>query len=177
MDARIGQLCRDGKTVYYFQPQGGEYKESPVLAEIEAALAEHDAPRGKQFATFGALKEVVSAARDAAERQARRDCGKGYLRSRGAWFITLSDTDGLTEPKNENTYYGRPITARELQRLIDNVLANYPGVDSIEVAGGFDFAENLQAYADCAYDPWVSEWSLVCETGDRWTTTLSKSST
>lgn len=30
----IGQLCREGKTVYYFFPAGGKYKESNSEVEI-----------------------------------------------------------------------------------------------------------------------------------------------
>jgi enhancing lycopene biosynthesis protein 2 len=114
----------------------------------------------KLFTTFNALTEAVREARDNAHTEARRDCGKGFFKSRGAWFVTLNAKEGLTMPANEN-FPCKRITAKELAALITKVQANYPKVDSIDVCGGFDYAENLSEFNSQNYDPWVSEWSVT----------------
>ena len=166
-DARIGQLCRNGDTLFYFFAPDGEYVEKESESEILAALAGADpsAARatGQHFHNFAALKSAMTTARQAAETDARRTCGRGIYRSRGHWLCTLDANGVLVAPCAEN-FYSKPLTAKQLQQLIDRVLASHPDVHSITVAGGFDYATTLREFEDMAYDPWVSDWCLTAWT-------------
>lgn len=109
------------------------------------------------FVNVTALKAAVSTARAAAKDEAQRDCGRGTLISRGAHIKTYDAKGELIQGEAESWEFKG--TAKQFAELAA-LLAADNNVAEIEISGGWNWAVNPTAYADCDYDPWVSEWSL-----------------
>lgn len=106
------------------------------------------------FGSFGALQQAVRDARDAAKREARKSCGRGFFQSRGAEFSVAGPVGKL----NEGGVWCWDGTKRGLESDIANLRAKYSEATAIYLEGGFNFAENLR---DDCWDPLVSEWALM----------------
>jgi hypothetical protein len=120
---------------------------------------------------FAEIKEAITKARTAAEREARKlgrsnDYEDSYgrriarpfkfVRSRGARVITINQQLGRVDPCEEPWEYGG--TKRELVELVNDVLANYPQCDEVVLEGGFDLSETFD-FAD--YEPRVTDWEVT----------------
>lgn len=114
----------------------------------------------KIYSTFAALQEAIKQARSDAKADARRDCDKGFLKSRGVWMITTNNKEGLVAPNSESIWFGETVTARKFDGLIARVEAHFPHVDEIRFDGGWDHAETMADF-DGNYTPWVAEWSVL----------------
>jgi hypothetical protein len=117
------------------------------------------------FTSAKELREAVSEARSIAKVEAERSCGRGFLSSRGAWFIATRDngaesnaTDGTIEFKG---------TQKQLDDEIARLRLDCPDINDIYIEGGFNFAETMADLRDHVYEPWVSEWSVLAWSRDR----------
>lgn len=107
-------------------------------------------------AQAGDLKQAVRDARSDAERDAQKHYRTGVLRSRGAWVIVTTKGEGLvTDGTLEFTG-----TQKQLDELL-RYYAGRPDVEGIYIEGGFNWAESVRAFADCDYEPWVTEWTVT----------------
>ena len=109
-----------------------------------------------KFTSITDLKLAIAEARDVAEREARRDCGRSFLKSRGAWVIALTDGDAAIGD-GQLEFKG---TKRQVVELVEE-FKQREDVRSIEIAGGFNSAERLEDFAEGVHTPWVSEWSVL----------------
>ena len=113
-----------------------------------------------QFATFAALKEAVTCARDTAAVEARR-CAP-FVWSRGTWFITAgTGNQGRVRPCDESGGHYWRGTKQEITKLISEVLLSYPEVQEIVLQGGYDGGQQMSDRDDGNYEPWVSEWEVT----------------
>lgn len=110
----------------------------------------------QNFINVTELKAAVAKARLDARSEAFVECGrKGVLQSRGAFIKVIKDKNVVQGECDSWPFEG---TAKQFKELAD--LLRYGSADSIEIDGGFNWAESPRAMADCEYDPWVSEWSV-----------------
>lgn len=111
------------------------------------------------FGSIHDLKDAVRKARSEAEREARRNCGKGWLFSRGAWVIGISYEEG--DPVWSDGMIEFAGTYKQMDELLHDVVACLPQrIDEIRIEGGFNWSASLVYYHQ-EYEPWVSEWSVV----------------
>ncbi len=112
------------------------------------------------FESITDLKDAVREARSAAEREARKHCGKGWLMSRGAWVIGLAYNEG--DPVWSDGMIEFAGTYKQMDELLHDAVTSMPQrIDCIRIEGGYNFAETMADVAAGTYDPWVSEWSVV----------------
>jgi hypothetical protein len=119
---------------------------------------------------FAAIKDAITEARTAAEREARKLGRRNYyerdgrhiahplkfVRSRGARILTTNQQLGRVDPLDEPLEWDG--TKRELVAVVDDVLANYPQCDEVALEGGFDLSETF-GFED--YAPRVTEWAVT----------------
>ena len=108
-----------------------------------------------KFSTISELKEAVASARDEAEREARQTTPKGFIKSRGAWFIAVGDGEPFIAD-GQRKFTG---TKSEVEALVAECQAR-DDVRSIHIEGGFNFATCLADFREGGHDAWVSEWSV-----------------
>jgi hypothetical protein len=112
------------------------------------------------------VKDAVDTAYNTEAREVRRSVEPGiYIASRGRW---VSTTDGCEQcrPCPGAEAYGWRGTLKQLHTLVADIEADYPHVKELWIEGGFDCADNLRAYHDGDYDPWVGSWEVLIWTRD-----------
>lgn len=114
-------------------------------------------PAGSLFDSLADLAGVVSASYQDALREARHDCGRGTYVSRGKSFIALRD-DNVVAGETESWPWDG--TLKSLLAAIDEARFGHEA-DTLVVYGGINYAASPRDYAECAYDPWVGEWSVT----------------
>lgn len=115
-----------------------------------------------KHATLAALKAEVTAARTIARREARKDCGPGFLRSRGAEFV-FADAQG--NKLSEGGGWEWDGTRKGLAQAMAS-MGRYPATYSLSLEGGWDWAATMADMKDGAHDPFVSEWVVTVWTAD-----------
>lgn len=111
-----------------------------------------------KFATHGALKEALSAARQDCMSQTRREIRGGCLYYRQAELVAVNAKgDKVTEAG----VWLMPKNGKELRAALASMKAQLPETDEIYIEGGLDYADSPRDRADGAYDPWVGEWGVL----------------
>lgn len=120
----------------------------------------------RKFEKFGEFRDAVSAARETARREGAKDAG--YAKSRGTMLGTSPKGGGQCRPYPGGEAIPWDGSKKELEAVIEKVLAGYPDVETVYVFGGFDGFETFAAAIanDDDYDPWISEWEVVYWTRD-----------
>ena len=113
-----------------------------------------------QFKDIGEIKDAVREARGASLKEAKRECGRGILKSRGT-YLSTADNDGQCSPRPAAECCTWKGTLKEIENLVNICLAEYPKVTQIEICGGYDHAESLRDYHDSNYYPGAASWSVV----------------
>lgn len=110
------------------------------------------------YPTLAGLKWAVTMERDKAQREARRNCGKGFLQSRG---VEIVYANGKGEKLNDGgtDYWGGK--ADDLRNALDDGVRRYGAtLHAIYFEGGWNWAASMNDLRDGNYDPLVSEWAL-----------------
>lgn len=113
-------------------------------------------PADAKFASLSAVQAAASDAHQDALAEARREFRRGCLISRGKHLKIIKNFEVV---KGEAESWPWDGNLASLVRAIDE--AKELGADFVEIEGGLNYAESPRAYADCDYDPWVGEWSVV----------------
>jgi hypothetical protein len=108
-------------------------------------------------------KDAVQEAREEAKAEALRS--NKYVKSRGTFIGTISDKEGPVSPHELADCHSWNGSNRTLRGVVDNVIANYPNVDSVCISGGYDGSiegDPLKDFLDgtADYEPWVSSWDV-----------------
>jgi hypothetical protein len=114
-----------------------------------------------QFKNISEIKDSVREARFASIQEAKRECGRGVFQSRGTYLTTADLQGGQCDPRPAAECCTWNGTYKEIEKLVNLCLAEYPKVTQIEICGGYDHAESLRDYHDDNYYPWASSWSVV----------------
>lgn len=110
------------------------------------------------MSNFSAFKDAISSAREVAKREAERDCGRGFIMSRGMFLQgSFAKDSGSYYGEAESISYGGG--KAELEALVRH--AKLAGAVDLRIVGGFNFAESLVDYKGGEYDPFVSEWEVM----------------
>ena len=117
--------------------------------------------------TLKEIKELISDARHEAKTEARRGYRFKCLFSRGTHLCTASNGDQCS-PQPEAEAYEWKGNLGQIKTLIADVEANYPEVDEVYIAGGYDGADSPhEYYKESYYDSWVGEWSVTVWTREK----------
>lgn len=117
---------------------------------------------------FRTLRGAINHARDYAVEEARRDYR--FVRSRGTYLAT-SDGQGQCRPHEAADCHDWRGSQREINEAIAECLKDYPEVQSIYIAGGYDgggyneedtFKDFLKGDTD--YQPWASSFEVTAWT-------------
>ena len=107
--------------------------------------------------TFSEIKEAVVSARAAARKEAHRNCGRGFLFSRGSSLRAVDAKGDLVLGEAESWSWDG--TKRDLERAVEE--AKQAGAVELSIEGGWDWAATMQDKTDGAHDPWVGEWAVI----------------
>lgn len=124
---------------------------------LETTMNRTTFPAGSLFNSLADVNAVCSGSYQDALREARRDCGRGTYVSRGKSLIALRDSDVVAGEAESWLWDG---TLKGLLAAIDEARFG-DKADTLVVQGGINYAASPRDYADCAYDPWVGEWSVT----------------
>lgn len=109
------------------------------------------------------LIETVHRTRAQSKKEALQDCR--FVKSRGN-FLGTSGKDGPCSPHEPGDCHDWDWTIRQLREVVDNVIAKYPNVTDVFVAGGYDGSfdgDSLRDFlsGDVDYVPWASCWEVT----------------
>ena len=112
----------------------------------------------KHFTTRKQLDGMVKAVRDEAVAEAKKS-GYPVIWSRGTWLCS-ADKDGQSDPcpEAEENVWDR--TVAQIDSLIYRIEQDYPNIETIYLAGGYDGAASPVALRNGDYEPWISNWTL-----------------
>jgi hypothetical protein len=103
------------------------------------------------------IKEIKSAVSDAYQQalhDAKKDCGRGFYRSRGRYVYVMKDGETVRGFEGDQVEWNG--TIGQLNKLA----TEYPD-HFIGIFGGIDHGEALAAFDEGWYEPWVGEWYVT----------------
>ena len=112
----------------------------------------------KHFKTRKQLDGMVKAVRDEAMAEAEKT-GLPLIRSRGTWLCTANEEQEQCPPLPESEENVWDRTVQQIDQLIFRVEQDYPDVNCIYIAGGYNGATSPYAYHEHGdYEPLISQW-------------------
>lgn len=172
----LNTMENDGQVLYLENQNGvpvlyvwGDVNSDDPTHKISLAGALETA-RTPEFPEWGVLSDAklalaVSKAKQTARRSATEQMG--FVQARGVHLCTGHDTEGQVPPNVEAECPEWHNTSAEIRSLAVEVMAKWPGVDSIYISGGYDWAESRAEMELGDYQPWASEWSVTVWTREK----------
>ncbi len=115
---------------------------------------------GYKYKNYEDLMSQLKKARQVALSEAKAT-GYKHVPSRGTFLCTSNKKEGQVDPALEGDMLSWDWTLRQIKELVAKVEANYPEVDEVYLAGGYDGAESVRDYIDGCYEPCLGMWDLV----------------
>lgn len=120
----------------------------------------------RTFQKFSDFKNAVAEGRSQAQREGEKYFG--FVRSRGTMIGTVSKDGSQCNPYPGADACSWTGSKKELDMVVEKILAQYPEVHKIEVFGGYDGWETFRGMItrEEDYAPWVSSWEVAYWTRD-----------
>ena len=114
-------------------------------------------PLGSKFFLLKEINAAVSTQRAEAFAEAKRNCPRSFLYSRGTWLRAVNAKGDLVLGEADTWHWDGDLGST-VKAMVE---AEKAGAVSLSIEGGYDCADSPAAYKDGDYEPWVSEWDVV----------------